>query len=243
MKKLLPTLLLSALFLLACGSEKTEDKNGTDPVEKPLPPEERILETLTEGDFSFAHRSQGEDYFVDVLYKDKKIGEFFKEVPQTSYRVYLLEESESFAYLALEEEAGEETPFGGALEVARVNLETSNFQILTTNGFVEDISSDDSKVALRARLVTGISVMDLTQALYPNGKNLVTYSPPEEFESAGDAQFSEDGTMLAYVALSADGQESAVYSVDLNTGEQKEWTRKEGRIQILGWEGSTLVFE
>ncbi len=254
MKKILFWSALSTVLLTACtNSSDIEAQTGTDPVEPAPVIEDQTLETVSEGDFSFIHRLEQGDYFVDVLYKDEKVGEFFQDLPEggleanqaPGYRAFVLETTSTYAYLALEPTGlSGYLPFLGPWEVARVNLAVPDFKILTVNGLVEDIASDDSKVASSMEFTTGISVMNVTQALYPNGSNVTNFPAPDEFNHAGGARFSDDGTQLAYVALSGpENETSAIYVVDLATSTQTELVRQSGQLKITGWDGDMPTYE
>lgn len=255
MKKILFWSVCSTVLLTACAnSSDTDSQTGTDPVEATNAiVEDKTLETTAEGDFTFIHRLENGDYFVDVLYRDQKVGEFFQDLPEggleanqaPGYRTYILETTSSYAYLALEPTGlVGYLPFLGPWEVARVNLKEPDFKILTVNGLVEDVASDDSKVASTIEFTTGISVMDITQALYPNGANVTNFQAPDEFNHAGNALFSDDGTQLAYVALSGpDNESSAIYVVDLVPGTQTELIRQAGQLHITGWDGDVPTYE
>ena len=255
MKKIFASLAFLSLAFSACGNSTDEvQSGGTDPVEETAPAvEDQNFDPVRDGDFTFMARVTEGDYFVDVLYRDQKVGEFFQDLPEgglevnvaPGYRTYVLETTSAYAYLALEPTglAGY-LPFLGPWEVARVNLQVPDFKILTVNGLVEDIASDDSKVASSMEFTTGISVMDITQALYPNGANVTNFQAPDEFNHAGGATFSDDGMQLAYVALSGpDNESSAIYVVDLVTGTQTELIRQAGQLHITGWDGDVPTYE
>lgn len=255
MKKIFASLAILSLAFSACGNSTDEVQlSGTDPVEESAPAvEDQNFDAVKDGDFTFMARVTEGDYFVDVLYKDKKIGEFFKDLPEggletnvaNDYRTYVLETTANYTYIALEPQGlSGYVPFLDPWEVARVNLAKPDFKMLTVNGNVEDVASDDSKVASTMEFSTGISVLDITQALYPNGANIQNFQTPDEFNHAGGARFSQDGSTVAYVALKGpDPEESAVFVIDLATGTQTEFTRRSGQLRITGWEGNVPTVE
>lgn len=243
MKKLLPLLLLASLLFTACLSEENTDTSS--PIEEGSQEEMTTLETVTEGEFTFIHKTQEENYYVDILYKDQNIGQLFKEMPADGWDVYVFETSANYAYLALEPTGlGGYIPFGGTPELFRVNLEEPDFQTLIFSGRVTDIADDDSALVYFSDVLPQISVMDLSQALYPNGSNVRSFVPEESFNYAGDALFSPDGTELAYVALEGpDNERSRVYIVDLATGTQTEFLTQVGRVVLTGWTGTGPSYE
>lgn len=212
---------LSLLLLPSCGglSDSIPEQTGTDPVEEVAPAPAQILETTTDGEFSFTHRTQGANYFVDINYQDKKVGEFFKDAPTGGVLASVFKTTERYAYLALEMQDDAKT-LSGPEDLARLDLETLELRFLTFNGTAMDVSSDDSKLAFSFQF-GGVGVMDMSQALYPNGRNVTTYTPEGANTLVEEAHFSDDGTLLYYTAQSSEGTRPA-YTVDLSTGIQEK---------------------
>lgn len=189
MKKLLATLAFLALLLNACTHDQSEERSlSTDPVEPPDPAVNETLEMVTDGDFTFVYRSEDGNTVVDILYKNQSVGEFFKEGTKFSYTAVVLKQNATYAYLLLKPK--NETPAPTVSEsLARLTLDTLDLRFLTYSGTALALSDDDRYLVCRMEF-GDFAVMDLSQALYPNGKNVQIFSS-DETQTVND-QFSVD---------------------------------------------------
>lgn len=244
-KPLLPILLSLTLLFTACLGAENSNSPSEEQESMELSEELTTLETITDGAFTFIHKSQGGNYFIDVLYKDQTVGQFFKELPVDGWKVYVFKQTSAYAYLGLEPTGlGGYIPFGGPWELARVNLATSEFQPLIFNGMVNDISGDDQKLAYTSEVLPTVSVMNLQPALYPNGSNVQSFTPEGTFDYVGNAVFSPNSDQLAYVALEgAENESSTLWVVNLSDGTQTALVTQEGQLTITGWNGAEPRYE
>ncbi len=245
-----PFIILSLSFLSlnlsACMGEERAVPSSENEAESNLESQEWVeLETIMDGEFRFVHKSQGENYYIDVVYKDQTIGQFFKELPLNGWKAYVFESTQNYAYLGLQPTVLEgELPFSGPQDLARVNLETGAFDWVIYEGYVNDVSADDAQLVYSSSVLPQVSVMNLSQALYPNGSNVKVFTPGKSFSYAGNAVFSPDGTKLAYLAWdSTETPTTVLFTVDLATGVQTQLLTQAGVLKITGWTGEQPSYE
>lgn len=142
--------------------------------------------------------------------------------------------------------------YGGAAELYQINLDTKAvikvFSSNTNDSFVTDVSPDDKTLAIFTGNEAGEHILSLSSITdSSDGGKFVDIDTvvPKEFDEAGDATFSPDGTQLAYQATikfdDAHPEETALFVIDLNTGKQTEFARKNGLFDIEWQENGSPV--
>lgn len=230
MSKLLTTFL--GLTLLAGCSVNSPEPTKVPPVDPEAldPMEDNMGVTLN------TTENVDGSYTFTVLSERKAVATFDKEKPVDGYSAYLFDEVGDKAYIAVDPTGlGGYILYSGAFELYEVNLSTGDVRQLAYEGQATDISEDGLDFVYTTVNEKGEQLVVLAST-QPGGE-FVQYKVPAEFDQAGDAEFSPDGSKLAYQATITGAEpnveETAVFVIDLVTGVQTEFARQEGLFEIL----------
>ncbi len=247
MKKLLATFVLTASLLTACNTpvdkndiadEGGDDYYGPDlsdignPQDGPMGTD--VEETINEdGSYTFTVLSGGEE-----------VAQIEKEKPVDGYSAYILGDTYLMIYVAINPTGlGGYILYGGAFELSQVDVEAGVVKPVLFEGLATDISRDGTKLAtvVSSEAGTAIVVMEIG-----TGEEEI-YSVPNEFDQVGDATFNLDGSKVAYQATITSAEpnveETAVFVIDLTTGEQTEFDRQEGLYEITWQDNDRPIVE
>lgn len=190
-----------------------------------------------EGPMGFELDSKVNDdgtYTVYLHQGPKDIATIDLEKPADGYSVYLFDEIGDMAYVAVDPTGlGGYILYTGAFELYEVDTLTGDVRQIVYEGLAMDLS-DNGNLAFLKTDSDGSKEIVIQNV---ESNEFKTFPIGDEFDQAGDATFNFDGTKLAYQATITSAEpnveESAVFVVDLATGEQTEFARQEGLFDII----------
>lgn len=197
-----------------------------------------------------------EDGTWDItLYWDGiEMGTIKKDKTGDGYQAELIEVNDENAYIGVSITGlGGYILYGGAHSVYRLNLEskeiTEIWYVETSTNYVTDISPEENSLVgfyINEVGETILSIVDIASLTDSDMDRVeINYIVSDEFDEAGDGQFSPDGEKLAYaVSIKGDWEEvTALFVIDLDTGKVKEMTREKGTGQVVWLDEDTVVLD
>ncbi len=145
--------------------------------------------------------------------------------------------------------------FDGPMVIARYDSVTEDFGVKDFSrseypGTVRGVSQDGEMLAYTIVTESGVKMV-VAKDLFDANADAPIYEVPAEFSQAGAVSFSKDNKKMAYVTYNMepdDSEKTALFVVDLESGEQREVARRtvtvtQGVYTIKGWEAGNPLFE
>ena len=181
---------------------------------------------------------------ISVNGESREIATIEKEKPLDGYSTYVFDEAYPNIYVAVDPTGfGGYILYGGAFELYEVDVVTGNVNQLGYEGQATDISEDGSHIASMSHNEKGENLITVKE-VYGLDETIIEVAA--EFGQAGDAHFNPAGTKVAYQATNTDegsNEETAVFVIDLATGEQTEFARQEGLYEIVWQDNDRPIVE
>jgi hypothetical protein len=236
-KSLFALMSVGILMLTACGTQ-------TPKAEVSVPEEDQ--------GFSFQTEESEEGVKVTVLKGGSELGSLRLQEGEWDVSVYTKGPRYTF-FGASPSGMGGYIVFAGPSVLARYDSVTEDFSSKDFSrseypAVVAGVSADGEKVAYTMTTESGVKMV-IANDLFEANADAPIYEVPGEFSQAGGASFSEEGSHLAYVAASGpEDEKTAVFVVDLVSGEQTELARRDvstenGIFSISTWAGNAPKYQ
>ncbi|MCH8049280.1 PD40 domain-containing protein [Patescibacteria group bacterium] len=178
-----------------------------------------------------------------VLNRGQEIGYVLSEYPFAQSAIF--HQTNDLVYIEVNPDGlGGYILYGGAYSLYEANLLTNEIRRIFYSGIATDISPDGKWLTYVETEVSDSDVNFVIALLNLETNESVSYNVPQEYGQAGGATFSPNGKKIAYSAAVGDpeNESSAIYVIDLETGEQTLVTQKEAAVlQVLGWHDNERV--